>query len=611
MSGNTIKVEFGEKKNRNELKKSKFFKGICVVHAHYEGIDDMLHIHENDVDNSLCVGVDSNRTNTERENIDIDTDGKRENIDTDGKRENIDTDGKSEKKLMRGFAHDFNNLFPDKFRIVRGVGYIRTIDNAQYVITCDHTMIKYATYKGYYLSGETDLKIIEFGMTVYQRLPEIDLVIMEITTKLDNPLPELDECDESCQIYYSSRNNYVVTCEYVPNKKYNMYENIMNYIPIHNDLTVKFEILKSDLIQQIPLINVPIIKIECVEKFITERRIDIAKDFAIVNKRRDTITKAIYAMFSGISGSIVRSGEVNIAMVCMCVDAESGMSLKAHSLIVIDALVKNIVRNRIYCLVGIQIDTLPCEITYNDEKQHYGHYVTKSSSSHMNGKKEFSFREGDMLLEVDGKKFNQDGLLWSDLLGMFVPLNAYTFIRSNSSQDTDTLQSISFKLAKQKNDGTKQKSIIRVYNLISSPYDEMYKLRICDNNYVLWKDYIFAELSEQLISYYKRLNIDINMTNIVPNIDQYVSNRCDKIVFLLNYKKTIRNNFDTEYYTSLPIKGRIGYYFYVLTYVSQKKITCLNDLMTTLNSEIVQKQRNVTLKFVGDNGAINILKVKN
>ena len=84
--------------------------------------------------------------------------------------------------ISERFFHDWYNYDPDRSRILRGTGYIRTIKDKQYVITCNHIMVKYASYIGYCYDELSE--IVNFNMIIHFRIPELDLVIMEILTKL-------------------------------------------------------------------------------------------------------------------------------------------------------------------------------------------------------------------------------------------------------------------------------------------------------------------------------------------------------------------------------------------------------------------------------------------
>jgi hypothetical protein len=610
-----------------------YYKGLCVVHANYEGLkhdtsgdsDDIISVIDDD------IGADSKRITTEFINH---TDDISVHSVIDTKKKSQEKNKKYEKKNVHAFkknlsnfVHDFSNFFPEKIRTLTGSGYIRNINGVQYVVTCNHIIVKYATYKGYSFNSEK--KTVEFDMIVHKRLPEIDLVIMRITSQFEEFLPELDECNAVSPIYNSTRHNRILTCKLVQNvledneEIYTSSEqkiehnnaNIINitHVLINNDLSIKFEKLKSELIQHLPIIDVPIFEIDIIKNFFEKNRIDIKKDLAIVNDRRTIISKSIASIFSGTSGSIIRSDNTNVGLVCMYVDAESGMSLKTIPLVIVDALVKNIVTNAISDLKSIQIDTCPCDIKYMN-KRYYGHYVTNNSSSYTNGKKMFSFREGDILLEVDKKSFNQDKMLWSELLGVFVPLNTYTFIKSNTmpviqidSHDDDMHSSIiSFKIAKKYMNTTK----LRSCNLTSSSYNDMYKIRIKNSPILVWKNHVFLELSEELISFYKRIGMNITVFDAILNINKYVFEHRDKIVILLNYKKTIKNKLNLENYTSLPVRGLNGHYFYVVSFVGQKKILCIDDLNKVLKSDFVQKQNQGTLKLLNDQGGTKLLKIQ-
>lgn len=530
--------------------------------------------------------------------------------------------------IKHNFIHDFSNFEPSRARILRGSGYIRTISGEQYVITCNHIMVKYAlSYKGYCYDLKGNMS--EFEMCVHRRIPELDIVIMRIITKLDNPLPELDRCRFTSPVYSGKLENKIVSYEYIPSsvrvQKGSKHAKVVTpemiavtSQDVNDDIIITFDTLKSKYLKNIPSFNIPVRNMKSIKTLAKTSKIDYDKAIKTFDYNRMTLSKTIGAMFAGTSGGIVCSAGVNIGMICMFIDIDSGFYLKALPLNIIDALVENILYKIITNINGIQIDTYGCEIEYMKE-QIYGHYVVRQSSSYGNGKKLFSFNDGDIILEVDGKRFNKEMMIWSNFLDMFVPLNTYTFIRSNieleityddreidrygDSDETDeedtqhinpTHRYISFKIAKQYQDDTK----IRLYNLASIAYDDMYKFRINDGKYLSWNGHIFTELSEEMIEFYRRLGLNIVVSGVATNMDRYANDKRDKIVVLLNYKKTVKDVLNEDYFKSLPVRGSEGVYFYVLTFVGQKKISCLVDLATALDS--AKDQRQVTMKLVND-----------
>lgn len=514
--------------------------------------------------------------------------------------------------VAHNFLHDFNNFFPDKFRMLRGSGYVKTIDNEQYVITCNHIMVKYASYVGYCIDIKD--RIVKFNMMVYHRIPEIDIVVMKIMTPLDNPLPDLPVIENMSSVQNIDAMNQILTGElipeYVQTKKRQIeieqslpsvdqlnhnVDTIFKTLDVNHQIHVVFDNLKSTHIHQIPLISVPIYEMEVIKKLESDHRINLKTDTMIMNTKRQDVSKMIAEKLSGTSGSIVRSNGANIGMICLYTDAQSGISLKAIPLFLVNLVVNNLITIGVKEFMGVQIDTQPCDIEYQHE-QMQAHYVVRQSCGYINGKKIFAFNEGDIILEVNGKKFDKNRMLKSDVMKMCVPLNTYLMIRSNMYPQLP----IPIRIAKQFNDDAK----VRIHNLLCTPYNNMYCLNIASTDCCRWNDLVFMNLSEELLIFYKRLGIVIvNGTNLT----HYASNN-EKVVILFNFKKKIDDlNLTKDYYCSMPYQGRSGHYFYMLSHVGQKKITSVIDLAHILNR--TTEQNKITFKFNDDAGTTKLLRV--
>jgi hypothetical protein len=500
---------------------------------------------------------------------------------------------KSESKALPGveeiddakdtdFFHDWYNYNPDKARILRGSGYIKTIRDKQYIVTCNHIMVSYATYVGYCYDDK--LKIVKFNMKIYHRIPELDLVIMEPITKLENKLFDLPLKDYSLKdIYEMDSKNVLITGETIPGS-----ESIFNIIELNTDINIVFDILKSKYIQDIPLLNIPVYEMEMIKKVASEYKIDLKTDMKEMNTRRNAISRIIAETLSGTSGSIIRSNNINIGMCCMYTDTDRGISLKALPLFLIDIIISNAILLGQTQLSGVHIDTHSCDIEYMKEKK-FAHYVIKQSCNYINGKKSFTFNEGDIILEVDDKQFNKNGLLLCDIVGIHVPLNTYLMIRSNLNKIP-----ISIKIAKQHNTDFK---IIK-YNMTSILYDNMFNMKINPDIYIKWNKLVFFEMTEEIIMFYKKLGI-----NIINN---------ERNVILFNYKKRIFRSTElienkTSYYKSMPYMNKYGHYFYQVKTIGSKKITCIDDIIQILSN--IKHDKKITFKLSNPSDDIEVFKV--
>ena len=253
----------------------------------------------------------------------------------------------------------------------------------------------------------------------------------------------------------------------------------------------------------------------------------------------------------------------------------------------VDNIVLNAINYNITDLLGIQIDTNTCNINYQDTNL-YAHIVINDSCSYINGKKYITFNKGDIIISVNGNSFNENKMLWLNVLNMYVPLNTYFLIKSNMDQLV-----IPIEIAKQYNDTLKY----RICNVSPIPYNNMYLIRMSSKMYYRWNDLVFIELSEELRIFYERLGI--HLTNFPKDTDYAI----EKHVILFNYNRDINNRVSKEYYLSMPHFDSNNYYFYTVNFIGKKKINNLYDLIT-----ILEKQKNITIKLSNNTGDITLLK---
>ncbi|VBB17946.1 hypothetical protein YASMINEVIRUS_409 [Yasminevirus sp. GU-2018] len=500
------------------------------------------------------------------------------------------------------FIHDFMNFNPENMTTYRGVGYVRKHNDTFYIITCNHIVVKYAKYKGYCydVAGE----MAEFDMMIHTRVPELDVAILTVISHHDPPLSELPTDTQIDRIYQKERFNTVITGEYRPmamnrseTKEVLQKRAEFLEVPISADVQMVFESLVSKHIHHVPLLNIPVDELPPIKKFVRDFKIDMQNDLKVMNPRRQFISKTVAEKVAGLSGSIVRSNGKMIGMICMYTDTTKMLSMKAVPMFLLDIIFDNVVTKGITQLMGIQVDTHPCTVDYQFERVS-GHYINKKTCGYINGKKWINFVEGDIIMEVDDKKFNEHGMLWSDTMGMFVPLNTYTMIKTNS----DPYSPITIKVAKQMGDDIKARN----YNIMCISYNNMYRTRVSDR-VCRWGDTVFIEVSEEMLMFYKRLGVDI--VDTVKGFDEYSINN-EKVVVVFNYKKPLPEaQLTKKMYIDMPYKGGVGFTFYSLHTVGQKKIANIDDLVSVIRTIKAQKQKTVTLKLFNDAGVVETMKI--
>jgi len=611
------------------------YKGICVVHAYYEqhtsiiskvGSKPVRSKSLNSIpDYHFPLGSADSNQPKEKAHDDVSKD------DIMLRKNNI-LEQSHEIDQMECSMFDFNNFLPDKIRVSRGNGYIRTINRLQYVITCNHIMLKFSKYRGF--AQDDGGKVVSFELTVCRRIPEIDIVVMRIVC--DQILPELDITTTIPRSF----NNQLIVGEYKPDTKTKNVDDIFTTININNNISLIFDILKSKYVEQIPLIEIPIERMDII--------IPIIKKYQINLKQRDhprynNMLKLIAEKLHGTSGGIIRSDNNNIGMVMIFTNTDRQLSIKALPLSLINMIVTNMIMfNKMGDMMGIQIDTKACDIEYEKEDV-YGRFVFKQSGQYSNGKRIFTFNQGDIILEVDGIKFNNNKMLWSDFFNMYVPLNTYLMIRSNSIPNMP----IGIKILRQYKDEQR----IRQYNLFPIPYNEMHRVVIFNKKLQYWNGLIFIELSEELIDFYQR----IGSIKIVCRNDSYSN---EKNIILLNYNqlglndksKHLKNISQSEYLlfpckladkksalksplksslksalksslksslkSALKSAGELSddsekVFFHTLTHIGQKKITNMEDVENAIDLVKNQKKTNIRLVDLMDRSKVISLQHNN
>jgi hypothetical protein len=173
-----------------------------------------------------------------------------------------------------------------------------------------------------------------------------------------------------------------------------------------------------------------------------------------------------------------------------------------------------------------------------------GHDILYSS----NGKKKLKFLEGDIIKRVNHIDFNSNGTIYHEELDLNVELPFYILIETLSNKH------IKFDMFRLDNKEYKEHSII----ILGMPIEHVYDIYPCNkNNYIIWKNYVFTELSEELSN--ELLSEGIGYPNIYNNLIPSASNIKQTIIF---DGKTIK------------IADKIG----------NKKINSLIDIKTLLNS---------------------------
>jgi len=325
---------------------------------------------------------------------------------------------------------DFNNFMFHKKMIYKGNGYFKTINLKQYVITCDHIIKNNSSRHVAYSYSKELLMDIELELEIERRIPEIDVVIMKIVNS-KTVLPDLETVDTVLEEY--GINNVIMSRQLVS-------PFLFTLTNINDKISLIFDTLKYNIIRDLPLLTTSI----------------------------KSIKQDIY------SGSIVQSDNKNIGMI--------SMNKKDNVVIIPFFLINLVIFNT---LLGIQLDTICCDILYLD-KNMFAHIVTNNSCSYPNGKKKFIFHKDDVIMKVNDKEFNKDKMLLCEINNIYVPFNTYMLTYATLKKQ------ISVTIYRNKK--------VKTHNLSGIEYNDMYPVRLYSSIKVIDKK-IYTELNEDLLIY--------------------------------------------------------------------------------------------------------------
>lgn len=594
--------------------------GICIVHANYEGIRKSKKSKKSNSFNGILSSNSSSSFSNDEVNV-----GEIDSIVNTFDSIKINETGEQNEYKVSPTTNvrdnhdllDFSNTEPDKFRINVGTGFLVTIMGERFVITCSHIMIKSAVRYTAFFKIDSNVNI--FDLEVYFRIPEIDMIIMKFANIQDRSaiyestsstshlsrIPDLIDSYDIKKIREYQNNNYK-TQNQILTAIYDS-DNIKPYIRYDtidlNNLDITYSTLVTSLIDSVPNISIPIdglgIFTDIEKKYNT--KIETIMDYKKNANSRRVMNKIIKRL-RGLSGSIIISNSDDSKCICIgmivtfslanCDNVKTQGTIKSIPMDVILTVADNCIRKRINKLMGVHIDFNGC-IAEEGDKEFYAAIVRKPSSRYINGKKDFWFSPEDMILGIDQMDLDRSGselVLNTENYGNKVPINSYMFYKSNTELGSELSITIS-KIYDQV-----QKKIN--FNIKPIPYNDMYVIRMYHQKEILWRGYLFLELSEELLRFYKHNGINLLMGN---DINEESMNG-EKIVILFNYNNTLPSDLDDRYmnlneYTKMPCKTITGntYFFYQLERISNRVINHIEELDRTTKDIEESGQKKITI----------------
>ena len=483
---------------------------------------------------------------------------------------------------------DFNNLEPDITRIQYGNGIIceHSQTKKQYIITCDHIILKKADYECY--AENINDEVIKFSINIYKRIPELDLIIMQITDDLKIPLKitRLDMLTDTKYTTYD-QNYILMRCGAFIN---NTYITNIKKININDEINLIFDKLRSEYIDDIPLYNAPIINIG------NKKIQDIIKN----NDETQGSTKELFNALKGISGSSLYGDNTFIGLIAIVINDDGNVCIRAIPKFLITTIINSIINNNNlnFNFLGLQMNTLHAQIITEGIYNNYNVLITNKNTPWFytsNDNKKTYLEDGTIIVKINDLPINEKGLIYYEQIQTYVPLNTYIMLESINN-GTATIINITTLKDTIKNVFSKKISLLpRKYNdqyVIKLFEDDSFekKVIIYNNKDIRINDglpMIIMELSEEILLFYKKHNITIKSKLFNENNSNYCID-FNKYVILLNYKIKVNLNKKLSLcdYLKFPIKhSKSTHTFYVIKMINNIQIKNINTVSTIINND--------------------------
>jgi len=276
---------------------------------------------------------------------------------------------------------------------------------------------------------------------------------------------------------------------------------------------------------------------------------------------------------TGLSGSIVyTSNNVPIGIV-VCFN-NSIRKIECVYLPFLLNFIEKMIANNISHVEGIHVNTVVCEIEYNGQDM-IGNYVVEDSCSYPNGKKDFKFKKDDIIVSVNNQCIDINGCInCKHFFGLDINIPMVTYLMIIST----LLKKVPIMIIKSTDDN---EIIMREHMIDGILYSNIFTNLSHDNmNRVIWKGFIFVEMSEELIFNYEKQGYSMSK-EILKNMKSY-SNGSSNVILLDIDSAKVPVKYNN---LSFPMKGHDGNYCVLcLDKIGQKKICNLMDLYDILNS---------------------------
>jgi hypothetical protein len=615
--------------------------GLCVVRAGYEGVRPSRGSAESKPKTKPIRTMSSE--SIQESNFD-----EVESIVSAMDSMNID-DRSSKLTMVKDLLLDFSNQAPDRYAIYRGGGFLTTVMGERFVITCGHIMIRSAAwYRAYFkIDGEIEM----FELIPHSRIQELDLMIMRFENTTDRfstydreievskMRSKLQHCPDTANVdeFEPIRNYRVMIIDSISRRADlggDVVTNLIAY-PTNNPdsgeydvknirvdrIVSKFSTLITSMIEDVPIVSVPLEDIEGFDEIRTieeryQKKLEDAINYKDKRSIDHTMVNQVYRVLAGISGSLIYSSinhnapAIPIGMVVtfnMKVEDEVlKTEVRAVPFDVILVVIDNCIRRRISTVMGIQVSYIGCIAEEENGEEFDAAIVSQNSSRYVNGRKDFWFNRSDLILKIDQKPLQRersDLVVESEEYGR-VPINAYLFYKANTVPGAE----IGIMIPKLYKNSHKKIN----YNITPVPYSDMFVTRSFHQKEILWRGYMFFELSEEMIRFYANLGIDLKMFDDDSEIRATSANG-ERIVLLFNYARCFDENgrgrdhvpsisdigrryLTQDEYSHMPCTDRRGdRFFYQLEKVSNRTVGHIDELDRIIDQIDKAGQKKITL----------------
>lgn len=452
-----------------------------------------------------------------------------------------------EEYTIDSLTNILENTTLDDSQIIRnGYGFFAKFGKKTHVVTCFH-IIGQANIEVTAFAFDKNKNLIKMNLFPMVAIPEFDLIVLDFDSEKYNIECVSDPMNISA-IETDLKKCKLMYCDTIK----------VSDIPI-KDVEIRIDYFKSSIIPKIPLI-----KYTC----------DLEK-INMINMNDD---------IDGLSGTLIKIDSKIVGMTT----SYSNRKMEALPLILIYSILKELIVDNTKKLAGFYFSSNIINIENGENMT--CHYVSNPSDVlYPTDTKNFRFKYEDIITEVNGTKFNDDGTIYNDIIGYNLALDTHMMILNYVNSTTK------IKILRKKNE--KYYKISK--NIKGVPFNDVYPVNIeNDHRYFYWRGFIFTELSEELIFSLNCAGYSLKG----GTFDKYkiIKNDTKKIVVLIDVDHKI---IDAELSEQLKIigapliRGNDGYKLLILEKIGNKKINRLKDLETLLLTSDSEKSFSYRYQF--------------